>query len=99
MKDGDVKQFIEDIHYEDCAVLYNDRKYFFNGCCYHINDKGKKEVRFELYLINDDDSAEADYYSVTRSTAEECIEEFLTARFFEGKTFYEVEEEMTWIDW
>jgi hypothetical protein len=98
MKDGDVKQFIEDIHYEDCCVLYHDRKYFFNGCCHHINAIGKREYRFELYLINDDGSADDTDYSAIGSTAQECIEKFLTARLFEGKTFYEVEKEITWID-
>ena len=95
MKDGDVKKFIEDIHYEDHALLYKDRKYFFNGCSYHLDKYGKKVFSFEIF---DDDSGET-IYSVQDATAEGCIEEFLSAKLFDGKTFYEVEKEMTQIDW
>ena len=53
MKDGDVKKFIEDIHYEDHAVIYRDRKYFFNGCSYHLDKHGKKVFSFEIFVSVD----------------------------------------------
>lgn len=97
MKDGDVKEFVESLHYEDRTVFYNDRNYFFNGCSYHLNNIGSTIFTFEIYILDDDGNGET-IYSVQCPTAEECIEKFLLARLFNGKTFYEVEKDMTEID-
>ena len=94
MINGDVKVFVENNHYEDCTALYNGREYFFNGCCYHLNENGEKVYTFEVFPLDDEASDETLFW-IQAPTAEECIEKFLAAKIFDGKTFYEVEEEMT----
>ncbi len=93
MINGDVKQFIEDIHYENCMAVYERRTYYYNGCSFHIDGKGEKVFRFELYILDVDRSGEL-IYSVEGPTPDDCIEQFLAAKLFEGKTFYEVEKDM-----
>lgn len=98
MINGDVKEFVESLHYEERTVFYNDRNYFFNGCCCLLNDSGDEVYRFEIYLLDDEGRGET-IYSVQGATAQECIDKFLSATLFNGKTFYEVEKDMTEIDW
>ena len=97
MKDGDVREFVEKIHYQDEIVLSKDRKYFFNGCCHHLNEAGDDVFTFELYLLDDDRNGDIEC-TFLGPTAKETIDQFLAARLWEGKTFYEVEQEMTWVD-
>ena len=98
MKDADIQEFIDSLYYEDQAVMYDHRKYFFNGCSYSLDNQGKEVFSFEIYLINDDESSEMIYW-VEGITAQECIEQFLRDKIIDGKTFYELEKDMTVIDW
>lgn len=98
MNGGDIQEFIDALYYEDQAAIYDQRKYFFNGCSYSLDDQGKEVFSFEIYLIQDDGSGEVIYW-VKGATAQECIEQFLKDKIIDGKTFYELEKDMTVIDW
>ena len=47
MKGGHVNEFIEHTSYEECAVLYHDKKYFFHGL---IFDQDTNTYTFEVEL-------------------------------------------------
>lgn len=38
-------------------------------------------------------------YDKTASTKVECMEQFFQAPIIDGKTFCELEKDMTWIEW
>lgn len=41
MKGGNVKKFIDQTTYEECAIIYKGVKYFFHGIMF---DKEKKRI-------------------------------------------------------
>ena len=50
MKGGNVKKFIDQTTYEECAIIYKGVKYFFHGIMF---DKEKKEYyrKYNYYEI------------------------------------------------
>lgn len=42
--------------------------------------------------------SEEDIWECNAATMEECLIAFLDARIFDGKTFWEVESEIEWVD-
>ncbi len=48
----------------------------------------------EIYNLSTDKTI----FSVTRSSSAECIESFEDAPIWNGKTFWEVESQMQWVD-
>ena len=53
MIDGNVYDFLDKLYYEDHYVIYNNEKYFFNGCQSRISPDGKvMSVRLEIYNLS-----------------------------------------------
>ena len=95
MINGNASDFIENLSYEDNYALFHGNKYFFNGCQVRKNDKGKIiEVRLEVYNLTENTTV----FSVKAHSIQKCIEAFENAEFFDGKTFWEAENEIEWID-
>lgn len=95
MIDGNVNDFIDKLYYEDHYVVYHGEKFYFNGCCTKKDDTGKiLSVRLEVYNLTRDTTV----FSTTMSSAAECITELENALIWNGKTFWEVEGEMQWVD-
>lgn len=95
MIDGNVNEFIDKLYYEDHYVIYNGYKYFFNGCQTKKDIHGKiKTVTLEIYNL----SMSKTFFSVTKQSAIDCIEAFEEAPIWNGKTFWEVESNMQWVD-
>jgi len=111
MKNGNVNEFIQGIWYQDYTVLYKGYCYFFDGS----NQKGRAaEFRVQRWrahtedhetIVNekDDDGELVDSSTVFETscpTIEECVQEFLSAKVFDGKTksFWEVQDKMEWLD-
>ena len=95
MVDGDVRNFIEKLYYEDHYVIYNGEKYFFNGCQTKTSPDGNVEyVSLEVYNLTTDKTI----FSTKKSFASDCILDFEEAPIWNGKTFWEVENEMQWVD-
>ena len=95
MIDGSVREFIEKLYYEDHYILYCNEKYYFNGCCSTTDSDGKViSVKLAIYNL----SRETTVYAVEMPTADECIEAFENAPIWDGKTFWDVEDQMTWVD-
>ncbi len=95
MIDGNVRDFIEKLSYEDHYAIYNNEKYFFNGCQAHYSSNGKiTSYRLEVYNL----TKKKTIFSVTSPTIGECIHSFEDAQIWNGKSFWEVEKEIEWVD-
>lgn len=90
MINGDVKEFIDGLHYGDERFfLYNDDKYFIQG----YYDDGKPML--ELYIIETDNNFEWREISENNNYP---VEKFENAKIFNGKSFWEVEQDIEWVD-
>jgi len=95
MIDGNSADFIDKLYYEDHYIIYNGEKYFFNGCQTSKDGTGAIiSVTLEIYNL----SADKTVFSVTKTSAVECIEALEDAPIWCGKTFWEVENLMQWVD-
>lgn len=95
MHGGDVNEFLDKVVYNEVAVSYKDWKYLFYGVVY---DKATGLYSFMIDRTNADKSVIEIIYDKTAPTAEQCMEEFLRTPIIEGKTFWELEKDMTWIE-
>ena len=96
MKSGHVNEFIEHTSYEECAVLYHDKKYFFHGL---IFDQDTNTYTFEVEAWDGENCFINTVFDTPAETAEKCMENFYQAPIFEGKSFWEAEPDMEWIEW
>lgn len=94
MTGGNVNEFIDKLYYEDHYVLYNGSKYFFNGCQHKKSDGKTLSVFLEVYDLTSSKTV----FTTEKLTADECIEAFENAPVWNGKTFYEVQDSMQWVD-
>lgn len=92
MINGNVREFVDGLYYGDeRCFLYNGKKYFIQG--YYENEKPMLEIHifepadnnFEWRVFSEDNNYPVD--------------KFETAKIFDGKTFWEAEKEMEWVDW
>ena len=89
LKNGDVREFVDHIHYGDeLCFLYEGKKYFLEGwtnngsldlCLYEMTDNGEKHIW----------KGNATHYPV---------EAFLEAKIWNGKSFWDAEQDMEWVD-
>ncbi|WP_406533591.1 hypothetical protein [Methanobrevibacter sp.] len=94
MIDGSAREFINKLYYEDHYVVYKDNKYFLNGCQTKHLENGTDSVRLEVYNL----TKNLTVFSITKSTANDCVEAFQDAPIWSGKTFWEIENQMQWVD-
>ncbi len=89
MKNGNVQEFINHIHYGDeLWFTYNGIKYFLEGWIEN------EVLELVLYEIKEDGKE----YNWKGDKNNYPVEMFLTDKIFNGKTFWEIEKEITWID-
>ena len=89
MKNGDVREFVDHIHYGDeLWFLYGGKKYFLEGwtnsgsldlCLYEMTDNGEK-------------------YVWKGNATQYPVEAFLAAKIWNGKSFWNAEQDMEWVD-
>lgn len=97
MKRGNTREFLETIEAQDAYVHYHDRFFFVNGGCTFKTSDGKKVTQLEMYeLESDHGRGIADICSITRPTIREVMEEFTRIPLIDGKTFWELENELEW---
>lgn len=94
MIDGDPKVFIDELYYgAEHTFLYNGGKYFVQS--YLTNDD--KRGKIEIYNY-DLETPDLYWCAVNEHGKEVPVKEFEKAKLFNGKTFWEVEQEITWTD-
>lgn len=95
MEGGRVNDFIDAFSYQSVAVVYKGEKYFSDGITMKDDDK------YSFFIIKVDDNGEflSDVYEFEGDSITDCIVAFENATIWDGKSFYDVENEMTWVDW
>ena len=92
MINGSANEFVDRIYTcQDTVFIYKGRKYWFQG--YMPNEN---TVHMEIFQTDPD--AEDYVWEYNGSSIKEGEEAFQTAPIFDGKTFWEVEQEMEWVD-
>ena len=97
MENGSIREFVETMCYNDNQIKYKNKYYFFNGIEYMEKDK---KFSFVIYELKDIDGEILNvFYEDVCESAEECVRKFLDAKIWDGKTLYEIEKDIYWIDW
>ena len=100
MKKGNTREFFETIAAQDAWVHYKDRFFFVNGCCSDWDRKTGKVIwaRLEMYEMKSDlQTWVRDICSITKPTVREVMDEFVSIPLIDGKTFWELENELEWV--
>lgn len=91
MKNSDVNEFIDGLYYGDERFfLYDGNKYFLQGYCVD----GKPML--ELYII-ENPAVFFEWHTISHN-GKYPVEEFENAKIFNGKSFWEIEKEIEWVD-
>ena len=92
MINGNTSEFVDHIHYGDELVfLFRGQKFFLQG---FRNNSG----RYTLYLDRWDPPSDDYIWIGTGDDREYPVDDFLEARIWAGKSFWEVEREIEWLD-
>ena len=81
--------------YQSVALIYRGERYFSDGITTNSNGK----YSFFIMKVNDNNEFLQDIFEFEGDTITDCINEFENAPIWNGKTFYDVENEMKWVDW
>ncbi len=97
MEGGNVNEFLDSITYQDTAVLFRGKRYCFNPIS-PISEES--QYAWDIYIWSGKhDEDEIPVASFAGKSPEECLKKFLASPIWDGKTFWEAEQEMTWVDW
>ncbi len=91
MINGNANEFVDGLYYGDERFfLYNGNKYFLQG--YMVNGK----PMLELYVIGNPDIEFE--WRATSNNNNYPVTEFENAKIFGGKSFWEIEKTIEWLD-
>ncbi len=92
MIDGNPNEFLEAVYNgSDIYFIFDKKKYFGQG---YNTDNGY--WHYEIYEVDTQNNTVL--WECTKETIDECYNFFLLANIFNGKSFWEVEQEIQWID-
>ena len=77
-------------------MIYRGEKYFFHGL---IFDKEKNEYSYIIDIWDKNGNFARTVFSQTATTADKCMELAQNTPIFDGKSFWEAEPEMEWVEW
>ena len=100
MKNGNTREFLETITSQDAWLEYHGRHFFVNGCCQEWERETGKIMWARIEMCETDETFRngiADICSITKPTIEELMEEFTHIPLIDGKTFWELENELEWV--
>ena len=95
MINGNTNEFFDNMyHGDEFDISYKDKHYFIQS--YYRNFK---EYEHEIIVRQTIPELENDsIFECKSNNPQQNIEDFQNAKIFEGKSFWEVEQEITWID-
>ena len=95
MKNGNLNDFIDGLHYgQEVVFLFRNKRFFVQGWW-----EGETAY-LVLECVESDKPKTAGYvWEYSAPTMTECAEAFLAAEIWDGKTFLDMESEMTWTEW
>lgn len=95
---GDVKEFVEELYYgSELYVVFNDVKYFIQGWCSQSKEQKKGYHHLELHILSKDEGL-IPQWEIDCEKSEDCVNAFLDLECWSGKKFYDVEQDMIWVD-
>lgn len=91
MINGNPATFIDTVYSgQEIFFLYSGKKYMYQG--YTVNGVCRMEIQQHIPW-----SSELVWHTQS-SSMQECLEEFEKAPIFNGKSFWDVESEIEWVD-
>ena len=96
MKNNNVNEFLNHTTYEECAVIYHGKKYFFYGMLFN---KNTKVYSYDIAQWDANGEHVKFVFQETADAADKLLEKFYAAPIWDGKTFWQAEQEMEWVDW
>lgn len=107
MVNANLSQFLDTGWFNEATLFYNGYIYWCEGCW---EQSPKKSMHFFVYRfpakivdkiyferIHTDEPFKY-IFETTGNSEDEVKEQFLKAKIFEGKSFWEVEKELAWLD-
>ena len=92
MINGNVNEFIDGLYYGDERIfLYKGQKFFIQGLTYDNSN--------HLLLDRWDPPADDYIWKAKSPRGQYAVDDFLSAPIWDGKTFWQAEQEMEWVDW
>lgn len=92
MVGGKPNDFLDRIYScQDTVFIYNGIKYWFQG---YMPDKSSVHME----IIQYQPPSEKDIWEYDGVTIDECLKAFVHAPIFSGKTFWEAEKNIDWVD-
>ena len=89
---GNPNDFLDRIYScQDTIYIYKGIKFWFQG---YMPDSNT--VRMEVIQYQPADNK--DIWSYDATTIEQCKQAFIDAPIFDGKTFWDVEQDIEWVD-
>jgi hypothetical protein len=93
MIDGNPYEFIETAYTgQDIVFLFNGKKYWFQG---YTKEDGIAHMEITQYSPEVEEDL---IWEVECNTMEECMKALQEDKIFNEKTFWEVEQEIQWVD-
>ena len=91
MINGNPATFIDTVYSgQEIFFLYDGNKYMYQG--YTVNDVCHMEIQQHIPWVSEL------VWHAQNSSMQECLEEFEKAPIFNGKSFWDVESEIEWVD-
>lgn len=114
MINANLEQFLDTGWLNEATLFYNGHTYWCEGCWDEKNEKPMHffvyRYKSEPFVANDgskwtkriiENGDVVDYsivFDIRGQNEEEVKEQFLKAKIFDGKSFWEIEKEIAWYD-
>lgn len=95
MEGGNVREFLDSFTFQSVAVMYKGKKFFSDGIYKDINGN----YRFTVDLWDNNNQYVSTVMNGIGTSVSDCISQFEEAPIWDGKTFWDAEKGMTWVDW
>lgn len=96
MTNNEIREFIDCITYQDCKVKLNGEIYWCMGISW-----SKESNKYNVSVYEENPHTHEfirELFSYSSSSKDECIRRFLNENYWDGKSFYEIANELEWID-
>ncbi len=95
MEGGTIKDFMDCVSYEDVYFMFRGKKYFTTG----VESYPNNVYRIYCCELGPEYQALNDLLDLSNNSLEECLSAFENMSLWgNGKTIYDVEKEIEWID-
>ncbi|MBQ7529251.1 hypothetical protein IJT10_05050 [bacterium] len=93
MINGSVNDFLDGVYnLQELIHVYHGKKYFLQG---YGNSQRGEGYTLEMQLWEPEEKM---LWSCVKQDPLDCREEYLNTRLYDGKTFWEAEKEIEWVD-